>query len=74
MHDLPFWMAGATNFSNQKFYYGASLASSSLFSPCNGGACRKQSFDLTLMIFFFFFSFDSCTQELQGVGFNFIFI
>jgi len=30
MHDLPFWMAGATNFSNQKFYYGASLASSSL--------------------------------------------
>jgi len=47
IHDLPFWMAGATNFSNQKFYYGAS------FSPCNGDACRKQSFDLTLMTYFF---------------------
>jgi len=73
MHDLPFWMAGATNFSNQNFYYGAFLASSSLFSPCNGGACRKQSSSLTLMTFFFL-SLDSCTQELQGVGFNFIFI
>jgi hypothetical protein len=28
---------------------------------------------LTLMTFFFL-SLDSCTQELQGVGFNFIFI
>jgi hypothetical protein len=53
MHDLPFWMAGATNFSNQKFYYGASLASSSLSSPCKGDACRKQSSGLTLMIYFF---------------------
>ena len=55
MHDLPFWMAGATNFSNQKFYYGASLASSSLSPSCNGSACRKQSSDLTLMTYFFSF-------------------